>query len=68
LRSDRTRRCFSTTKWTFLSKRGREINAMIEELQNYEIHVSEMGADQFGAFKTGSHDDLVTALALEIRH
>jgi len=51
-----------------LSKRGREINAMIEELQNYEIHVSEKGADQFGAFKTGSHDDLVTALALEIRH
>jgi hypothetical protein len=27
---------------------------MIEELQNYEIHVSEKGADQFGAFKTGS--------------
>jgi hypothetical protein len=54
------------SKRIFLSKRGREIDAMIEELQNYEIHVSEKGADQFGAFKTGSHDDLVTALALAV--
>jgi hypothetical protein len=37
---------------------------MIEELLNYEIHVSEEGRDQYGAFKIGSHDDLVTALGL----
>jgi hypothetical protein len=47
-----------------LPKSSKEIKAMIEELLNYEIHVSEEGHDQYGAFKTGAHDDLVTALGL----
>lgn len=47
-----------------LPKKSKEIEAMIEELLNYEIHVSEEGHDQYGAFKIGSHDDLVTALGL----
>jgi hypothetical protein len=47
-----------------LPKRSKETEAMVEELLNYEIHVSEEGHDQYGAFKTGSHDDLVTALGL----
>jgi hypothetical protein len=52
-------------KRLFLAKRGHETDAMIEELQNYEIHVSDEGRDQYGA-KTGAHDDLVTALALSV--
>ncbi len=43
-------------------KSSKEIEAMVEELLNYEIHVSEEGHDQYGAFKIGSHDDLVCAL------
>jgi hypothetical protein len=45
-------------------KSSKEIEAMVEELLNYEIHVSEEGHDQYGAFKIGTHDDLVTALGL----
>ena len=45
-------------------KSSKEIDAMIDELQNYEIHVSEEGRDSYGAFKVGTHDDLVTALGL----
>ncbi len=37
---------------------------LIEELLNYEIHVSEEGHDQYGALKIGTHDGLVTALVL----
>jgi len=47
-----------------LPKTSKEIEAMVEELLNYEIHVSEEGHDQYGAFKIGTHDDLVTALGL----
>jgi hypothetical protein len=54
------------SKHIYLTKKSREIDAMLDELANYEIHVSETGADSFGAFKTGSHDDLVTALALAV--
>ncbi|MGA2885786.1 MAG: hypothetical protein ABSE80_11595 [Halobacteriota archaeon] len=43
-------------------KSSKEIEAMVEELLNYKIHVSEEGHDQYGAFKIGSHDDLVCAL------
>jgi hypothetical protein len=47
-----------------LPKTSKEIEAMVEELLNYEIHVSEEGHDQYGAFKIGTHDDMVTALGL----
>lgn len=47
-----------------LPKSSKEIEAMVEELLNYKIHVSEEGHDQYGAFKIGTHDDLVTALGL----
>ena len=43
-------------------KSSKEIEAMVEELLNYEIHVSEEGHDQYGALKIGSHDDLVWPL------
>ena len=41
-----------------------EAQAMREELLDYEIKVDRDGDAKFGAFKTGRHDDLVTALGL----
>ena len=37
-----------------------------KELLNYEIKVDPDGDAKFGAFKVGSHDDLVTALGLAV--
>jgi hypothetical protein len=45
-----------------------EALAMRDELMNYQIKVSESGNAQFGVFKTGEHDDLVTALGLACLH
>lgn len=43
----------------------REAQAMLKELQEYEIRIdAATSADTYGAFKTGAHDDLVTALGL----
>jgi len=41
-----------------------EMKATIDELLVYEIKVSDNGKGQYGAFKTGAHDDLATALGL----
>lgn len=41
-----------------------EARVMKEELMNYQIKVNENANAQFGAFKVGTHDDLVTALGL----
>jgi hypothetical protein len=41
-----------------------EADVLVDELLNYEIRVNENAHAQFGAFKTGTHDDLVTALGL----
>jgi len=49
-----------------LTKKSKEIDAMLEELQNYEIRVSSEGRDQYGAFAGGAFDDLVTSLALAV--
>jgi hypothetical protein len=38
-----------------------------DELVNYEIKVSEGGMDVYGAFRVGTHDDLVTALGLAVQ-
>jgi len=43
-----------------------EAQALAEELKNFEIRVSESGRDTYGAFKTGSHDDMVVALGLAV--
>lgn len=41
------------------------MDAMIAELKVYEIRTkADTGNDEFGAFQVGTHDDLVTALAL----
>lgn len=41
-----------------------QAQATAEELRDYEIRVDENARESFGAMKTGSHDDLVTALGL----
>lgn len=43
-----------------------EVLAMLDELRIYEIKVSQSGTDQYGAFKTGAHDDLATCLGLSV--
>jgi hypothetical protein len=42
----------------------REAETLTEELLDYEIRVDERANDAYGAFKVGTHDDLVTALGL----
>ncbi len=44
--------------------RTTEAEALARELLDYEIRVTENANDTYGAFKTGTHDDLVTALGL----
>jgi len=46
--------------------RNPEAQALARELQNYEIRIDADSNDRYGAFKTGSHDDLVTALGLAV--
>jgi hypothetical protein len=41
-----------------------EAEALGQELLDYEIRVDENANDRYGAFKVGTHDDLVTALGL----
>ena len=43
-----------------------EAEALKEELLNYEIRISDGGRDTYGAFRTGSHDDLVSALGIAV--
>ncbi len=41
-----------------------EARALTAELLDYEIRVDQNANDKYGAFKVGTHDDLVTALGL----
>ena len=43
-----------------------EAEALAKELLDYEIKVDEKANDTYGAFKTGTHDDLVTCLGLAV--
>ncbi|HSL82164.1 MAG TPA: hypothetical protein VLF66_05275 [Thermoanaerobaculia bacterium] len=45
----------------------REAEALTEELLDYEIRVDESANDRYGAFRVGTHDDLVTALGLAVQ-
>lgn len=49
-----------------LPKWHKEAQAMARELKDYEIHISQQATDTYGAFKVGTHDDLVTALGLAV--
>ena len=50
-----------------LLPRSIEAQLLAQELLDYEIHVDEKANDTYGAFKVGSHDDLVTALGLAVQ-
>jgi hypothetical protein len=41
-----------------------EADVLAKELLDYEIRVDQDANDKYGAFKVGTHDDLVTALGL----
>lgn len=41
-----------------------EARALAQELLDYEIRVDDNAHERFGAFRVGTHDDLVTALGL----
>lgn len=47
--------------------RTAEAEALARELLDYEIRVDENANDRYGAFKVGTHDDLVTALGLAVQ-
>ncbi len=44
-----------------------EATALSKELLDYEIRVTEDANETYGAFSTGAHDDLVTALGLAVQ-
>lgn len=44
-----------------------EAGVLFEELLNFEIRVDEKANDTYGAFRVGTHDDLVTALGLAVQ-
>jgi hypothetical protein len=44
-----------------------EAEALAVELLDYEIRVNSDANDRYGAFKVGTHDDLVTALGLAVQ-
>jgi hypothetical protein len=46
---------------------GEEARTLAQELQDYEIRVDENANDRYGAFRVGTHDDLVTALGLAVQ-
>ncbi len=46
--------------------RTAESERLAQELLDYEIQVDEQANDRYGAFRVGSHDDLVTALGLAV--
>jgi hypothetical protein len=47
--------------------RTREVEVLTDELLTYELRVDENANDRYGAFKVGTHDDLVTALGLAVQ-
>jgi hypothetical protein len=47
-----------------LPPRDPEAQTMMQELKDYRIKVDTDANDRYGAFSTGAHDDLVTALGL----
>ena len=47
---------------------GPEGRALAAELRNYELRISRNGHARFGAFRSGTHDDLATALGLAVNH
>lgn len=46
---------------------GPEFRQLAKELLDYEIRIDEDSNDRYGAFKVGTHDDLVTAVGLAVQ-
>ena len=46
--------------------RTAEAERLAQELLDYEIQIDEKANERYGAFRVGSHDDLVTALGLAV--
>ena len=44
-----------------------EARALAQELDEYEVRVDENANERYGAFRVGTHDDLVTALGLAVQ-
>ena len=44
-----------------------EARTLAQELLDYEIRVDEDANDRYGAFRVGTHDDLVTAIGLAVQ-
>lgn len=44
-----------------------DASAMMRELMDYEIKIDQNANDRYGAFKTGTHDDMVTSLGLAVQ-
>jgi hypothetical protein len=45
----------------------REAEQLAKKLLDYELKIDERANDTYGAFKVGTHDDLVTALGLAVQ-
>jgi hypothetical protein len=41
---------------------------LVQELQNFQVKISDLGHDSYGAWREGTHDDLVLAAALACWH
>jgi hypothetical protein len=50
-----------------LLPRTPEADALARELLDYELRVDQDANERYGAFRVGSHDDLVTALGLAVQ-
>jgi hypothetical protein len=49
-----------------MTRRSKEINQIVSELAEFQIHITEAGRDVFDDRGKGHHSDLVIALALAV--
>jgi hypothetical protein len=43
-----------------------EAAGLVAELEHYELHIDPLGHEKYGAFATGAHDDMATAVGLAL--
>ena len=49
-----------------IAGRMRDAEALLREMQEMQVRVTEPGREQFGVWRSGEHDDLVLAVALAV--
>ncbi len=54
------------SKSIYMTRRSKEINQIVSELAEFQIHITEAGRDVFDDRGKGHHSDLVIALALAV--